>query len=602
MKVSHMFSLPKWTTEFVRFLSVTPQFTFTGNILDVYPVEMDGNLTTLRLKDYIRTILVKEGYDVILGLEPFVGFSHLHGDPDTIHAILGDVLSVEKTGPPSLERTIQILQKSVDNRTAYSAIILNQVTRHDDRYYASEKFYFNMFCACQNAEPRLLAGSSFPRFNLIIWIHDRDASLPSWYTQDNTRVRQIVIPRPDLDTRRALLKSLTKNVQQFESQKESEKIESLSLLIKKTQDLQANEIISLISLVRREILSVSDLREAVVQYSSGLADNFWRTIDRRQIENASDFLEKRVFGQKHAIKQVCDLLNQAYLGLSHSQYNPDSSQPRGFVLLAGHEGVGKTALASAIKELLLGPDRDMIALNMGDYQDDDAGRRILTLSTMDNGNFLGKVRNNPYSVVLFENVELAHPAVLKNISSIIRAGEIISENGHLISFSGCFIICTIRLSGCCPDTYQHLHSKEETNVEYLARERAAYESITHFFEENKNIDFTQFVRGNTIIFRSIQPDSAKLILETMINRIFDKISTMYHINLMISPQAMEKVEEYCCHDLSRGGISIGQRVETMLIHPLSHILMTEKFTPEEKVIITHISDSETGWEVGLSRM
>ena len=82
-----------------------------GNILDVYPVEMDGNLTTLRLKDYIRTILVKEGYDVILGLEPFVGFSHLHGDPDTIHAILGDVLSVEKDRAPSLERAIRNLTK-----------------------------------------------------------------------------------------------------------------------------------------------------------------------------------------------------------------------------------------------------------------------------------------------------------------------------------------------------------------------------------------------------------------------------------------------------------------------------------------------------------
>ncbi len=113
MKVSHMFSLPKWTTEFVRFLSVTPQFTFTGNILDVYPVEMDGNLTTLRLKDYIRTILVKEGYDVILGLEPFVGFSHLHGDPDTIHAILGDVLSVERQGPLPLNEPFRSYKRAL---------------------------------------------------------------------------------------------------------------------------------------------------------------------------------------------------------------------------------------------------------------------------------------------------------------------------------------------------------------------------------------------------------------------------------------------------------------------------------------------------------
>ena len=597
-----MFSLPKWTTEFVRFLSVTPQFTFTGNILDVYPVEIDGNLTTLRLKDYIRTILVKEGYDIILGLEPFVGFSHLHGDPDTIHAILGDVLSVEKTGPPSLERTVEILQKSVDNRTAYSAIILNQITRHDERYAASDKFFFNLFCTCQNAEPRLLAGSSYPRFNLLIWIHDRDASLPTWYTRDNTRVRQIVVPRPDLNTRRALLESLTKNVPQFEFQKESEKKESLSLLVKRTHDLQANEIISLISLVRREILSVSDLHEAVVQYSSGIADNFWKTVDKKQIEDAANFLGARVFGQKHAIKRVCNLLNQAYLGLSYSQYPPELSQPRGFVLLAGHEGVGKTTLACALKDLLLGPDRDMISLNMSDYSDDDACMRMLAFSSMDNGSFLGKIKQKPYSVVLFENIESAHSDVLKLISTIIRDGQIITEEGMLISFSGCFIICTLRLSGCCPNAYQHSHSEEETNKEYLARERTAGESITLFFEEKKSLDFSRFIRGNTIIFRSIQPDAAKQILDAMLTRIFEKISLMFTINLMISPSVREMVEEYCCQDLSRGGISIGQRVEVMLIHPLSRVLIKETFTPEEKVIITHISDSESGWEVSLSRV
>ncbi|GEM_PF-1299334 len=597
-----MFELPKWTTEFVRFLSVTPQFSFTGNILDVYPVEIDGSLTTLRLKDYIRTILVKEGYEIVLALDPFVGFSHMHGDPDTIHAILGDVLSVEKTGPPSLERTVEILHKSVDNRTAYSAIILNQITRHDDRYHSSDKFFFNMFNACQNAEPRLLAGSSYPRYNLLIWIHDRERCLPSWFTKDNTRIRQIVVPRPDLETRRALLESLTRNVPQFESQKETEKKESLSLLVKKTHNLQANEIISLISLVRREILSVSDLTEAVVQYSSGIAENFWKKIDQKSIVNAPDFLASRVFGQKYAIKRVCNLLNQAYLGLSYSQYPQDFSKPRGFFLLAGHEGVGKTTLAYAVKDLLLGPYRDMILLNMGDYQDENAWKRLMRYSTLDNGSFLGKIKKNPYSVILFENIESAHPSVLKLISSIIRDGEILTDDGNTISFSGCLIICTIRLSGCCPNTYQLSHSEEETNKEYLARERTAHESITLFFEEKKSLDFSKFIQGNTIVFRGIHPDAAKLILDVMINRIFEKISAMYGINLMMSTSVREMVEEYCCQDLTRGGIGIGQRVEAMLVHPLSRILIQETFSPEEKVIITHISDSETGWEVSLSRV
>lgn len=597
-----MYNLPKWSVEFTQFLSVTPQFSFSGNILDIYPLDIDGNLTTLRLKDYIRTILVKEGYDIILTLDPFVGFSHLHGDPDTIHAVLGDVLSVEKTGPPSLERTIEIMQKSVENRTAYSAIILNQVIQHDERYYNSVKFLYQMFNASQNAEPRLLAGSSYPRFNVIIWIHDQDNSLPSWYVRDNTKIRQIFVPKPDLEARKALLESLTKNVPQFESLGDAEQKTSLSLLVKKTKNLQANEIISLISLVRREIISVSDLPEAVTQYSSGLADNFWKSIDRSLIEGAEDFLSKQVFGQKHAIKRVCYLLMQSYLDLAKSQYPQNLSQPRGFFLLAGYEGVGKSTLAWALKDLLLGSDQDMITVNLSDYYDEDAPRRFLCCHEMNNGNFLAKIRKNPYSIVLFENIESAHSSVLHLISAIIRDGELLSEDGQLIRFSGCLLICTIRLQGCCPDATIHNQDNEEPIKECQTREQTAGEIIAQFFEEKKSFDFSQLIRGNMIMLRSIHRSAAKLILESMLNRIFERISAKYHVNIMISPSVRDRIEEFCCQDLARGGVSIGQRVETMVIAPLSKILIEETFVPDEKVIITHISDSESGWEVNLSRV
>ena len=597
-----MYNLPKWSSEFVRFLTVTPQFAFSGNILDVYPVEIEGNLTTLRLKDYLRTILAKEGYEIILALDPFAGFSHLHGDPDTIHAVLGDVLTVERAGPPSLERTLEILLKSVDNRTAYSAIILNQIIRHDDRYSSSDRFLYQLFCISQNAEPRLLAGSSCPRYNLLIWIHDRDVYMPPWYIRDNTRVRQIVVPRPDLNTRRDLLESLTKSVPQFEEMDETARNDALALFVKKTYNLQANEIISLISLVRRDILSVSDLAETVIQYSSGIADNFWKTVDRKKIVHAEEFLSSHVFGQTHAIRKVCNIINQSYLGLARSQYPHNRTHPRGFLLLAGHEGVGKSTLARALKNLLSGPDHDMITINMNDYQDEQSCNRLVTFSAMDNGNFLAKINKNPYSILLFENIESAHPLILKLITTIIRDGEIFTNEGNIISFSGCLVMCTLRLQGCCPEAYQHNRKDDETIKEYQTRERTAGEIIAQFYEEQKNLDFSQFIRGNTIIFRSIYPNAAKKILQSMLHRVFEKIFSKYHVMIEMTPSVQEQVEEFCCQDLTRGGISIGQRLETILINPLSHILIEESFSPDEKVIITQISDSESGWELNFSRM
>ena len=597
-----MSNLPKWSMEFVRFLSVTPQFSFTGNILDVYPVDLDGIITTLRLKDYIRTILVREGYDIILTFEPFVGFSHMHGDPDTIHAVLGDVLSAEKTEPPSLERTIEIIRKSVENRTAYSAIILNQVSRPWDEFVSSDTFLYHLFSLCQDAEPRLLAGSSYPRFNLIIWIHSRDAPLPSWYIHDNTKFREIIVPKPNFHSRRVLLESLTKNLPLFESLGDNEKEESLSLLVKKTHNFQANELISLISLVRRDVISVSDLPEAVVQYTCGPSENFWKTVHNKLVEGAEEFLNNRVFGQTHAIKRICSLLSQSYLGLTHTIHSQKYSQPRGFFILAGHEGVGKTALIHALKDLLLGTAGDLIMVNMSDYQDNDAGKHFLVNASIENGSVLAKVRRNPYSIVVFDNIESASRKVMHLLNLIIREGELQTEDGTIIDFSGCLVICTIRLHGCCPDAYKQGKVTEETIKEYQTKEQMASEIIAQFFEEHMSFDFSQLVRGNTIIFRGIKDKAAKRILDSMLNDVLKKIYAKYHLMVTLSPEVRTNVENYCCQNLFRGGISINQRLEEMLVSPLSKQLIEERFEPNEKVIISHISDSESGWEVTLSRV
>jgi ATP-dependent Clp protease ATP-binding subunit ClpA len=88
----------------------------------------------------------------------------------------------------------------------------------------------------------------------------------------------------------------------------------------------------------------------------------------------------------------------------------------------------------------------------------------------------------------------------------------------------------------------------------------------------------------------------------MLNDVLKKIYAKYHLMVTLSPEVRTNVENYCCQNLFRGGISINQRLEEMLVSPLSKQLIEERFEPNEKVIISHISDSESGWEVTLSRV
>lgn len=594
-----MYNLPKWSNEFIKFLSVTPQFAFKGNIHDVFPLEIDGNLTTLRLEDYLRAVLIQEGYEIILGFDPFNGFSYLHGDPDTIHSIFGDVLSTEKKDLPSIYRTIDIIKKSVENRTAYSAIILNHIFYRGENDQEITRLYYNLFQTCQNAKPRLLSGSSFPRYNQLIWIVDGMTMLPIWYTHDNSRIREISVPKPNMEVRRILLESLSKNLPLFNDPDEKRREQALTLFIQKTENLHANEIISIVSLLKREILPSTDISEAVTQFRSGFCKNPWRKIDQERMLGAEQFLSERVHGQKQVIRKVCDILNQTYLGLTRSQYHRNLSNPKSFFLFAGLEGVGKSTLAKAVSALIYGTDHAIVTLNMSDYRDEDAYER-LTRDYEENGNYISKIQKNPYGLIVFENIESAHPSVLELLTTILRDGEIILENGKSVSFTEAMIICTLRLEGCCPHAHQDTSEYDEKKEEYLSREKAASEIITKYFLDNKFSEFAQYIREHIVVFRSIHQVAAREITKDMINRVADTLAEKHRIDLHFSPQAYQMIEDICCKDISRGGIEIGQRLDIVLISPLARALINRGITADEKIVVSHISDTESGWEYTLS--
>src|SRR5688572_18445203 len=122
--------LPKWSKEIIRFLTVKPQFILWGNIYDVYPIELNSNITTLKLPDYLKTLLKSHGYNLLLNYQPLEGFHLLEGEPDVFKSITGE--SFKKTTEPlisTLPNAAKIIEKLVNNNINNCAVFLSFSSR-----------------------------------------------------------------------------------------------------------------------------------------------------------------------------------------------------------------------------------------------------------------------------------------------------------------------------------------------------------------------------------------------------------------------------------------------------------------------------------------
>ncbi|MBF0593292.1 MAG: hypothetical protein HQL02_14520, partial [Nitrospirae bacterium] len=207
--------MPKWAREIVRFISVKPQFMLCGNVYDVYPMALkDGAVTTLRLMDYLKTLLKENDYDLILAYEPLYGLKLLDGDSEVFKKITKEQIKSDTPFIATPVKMAELVERLSESKEANSAIILNFASRIADiAPNDMQEFFYRMFRLAHRAIPVMLGQSPYPRFNLIIWLLDKDNDIPAWYTIDNARVRLLSIPKPDYFLRKTVIDTLSKAIE-----------------------------------------------------------------------------------------------------------------------------------------------------------------------------------------------------------------------------------------------------------------------------------------------------------------------------------------------------------------------------------------------------
>ena len=340
-----------------------------------------------------------------------------------------------------------------------------------------------------------------------------------------------------------------------------------------TEKMRFTDLNALRKLSKIESKHISDLEKIVDLFKFGIKDNPWSQLTHKDFINIKEDLSKRVLGQDLALSKVSDIVKRAISGLSGLQHSSFSSKPKGILFFAGPTGVGKTETAKALAEKIFGDENDVIRFDMSEFQQGHSDQKLLGappgyVGYDAGGQLTNAVKNNPFSIILFDEIEKAHPLILDKFLQILEDGRLTDGQGNTVYFSESIIIFTSNLGIIDGET-----GKQLTNIEnsYEDNKEIVKKHIQYYFRNKLNRPelLNRIGMDNIVVFNYISEDVAKQILNLQLKKIIDNFAIEKQIKLTFSNIAQDFLYQKALNNLEDGGRGIGNAVETYVLNPLS---------------------------------
>jgi type VI secretion system protein VasG len=295
-----------------------------------------------------------------------------------------------------------------------------------------------------------------------------------------------------------------------------------------------------------------------------------------------DHLAGRVIGQDHALGAIAQRISTARAGMD------DPAKPVGVFMLVGPSGVGKTETALALADLLYGGERNLITINMSEYQE------AHTVSSLkgsppgyvgygEGGVLTEAVRRRPYSVVLLDECEKAHPDVLELFYQVFDKGKMEDGEGREIDFKNTIIILT---SNACTDLLMKLTADPET--------APSPEGLTKSLKPELNKIFKPAFMGRmvTVPYFPLRDEAMKNIVILKLGKIQRRIRENHNIDLTYSPEVVSEVTKRCT-EVESGARNVDNILTNTMLPEVSRYLLT-RMAERQKPSGIHVSVAENG--------
>ena len=345
------------------------------------------------------------------------------------------------------------------------------------------------------------------------------------------------------------LKKLSEKIEDVEQEKEEavkiQKFEKAASLRDKQKELKEKyekEQKKWKNKSNKELINITEENIAeVISSWTGIPANKITEDENVRLKNLEKTLHKRVIGQNEAVEAVAKAIRRSRVGLKAP------NRPIGSFLFLGPTGVGKTELSKALAESLFGDENAMIRLDMSEYMEPHSVAKLIGsppgyVGFDEGGQLTEKIRRKPYSVILFDEIEKAHPDVMNMLLQILEDGRLTDSQGRTVNFKNSVIIMTSNIGArLITDKKQLGFSKNkdaknnEVNKEYEDTKKEVMEAL----KKELRPEFINRI-DEIIVFHKLTDKEINQIIDIMLKEVIDRLATQ-KIKVELEPQVKELI-------------------------------------------------------------
>jgi DNA polymerase III delta prime subunit len=398
---------------------------------------------------------------------------------------------------------------------------------------------------------------------LLLIVTPNLGAIPSIFYTHDPRIRIMAIPKPNLEERRDMITRHQSDLSFAQTENKAFfQMNAVEMLAERTDGMSYVDIRNIIALAKQSRNMTMDT--LLNLYKFGEKDSPWEKLNKEKISQAEEIIKQRVKGQDEAVSRVTTMIIRAYLGLSGIQHSTKMSKPKGTMFFVGPTGVGKTELAKSIAEFIFGDENNCIRFDMSEFSQEHADQRLIGappgyVGFEDGGQLTNAVAEKPFSVLLFDEIEKAHPRVLDKFLQILEDGRLTDGRGQTVHFSESVLIFTSNIGA---NSVQSSSDKDAINAQFMDAVR------THFNEKLGRPELLNRFGDNIVVFNFIDdPEIRKKIILSKLEGVKGLLKEKYSLNIVLDDKVIDHFVK--SGQVSHGGRGLINVLERELINPLS---------------------------------